>query len=206
MATYQPAVPQSGDSPSVFPGQGQGNFGRLQTIVSADHQFNNTAAANDGYHNLIHETLQAPSGALASTGRLFAKISAGRVQQFYMDDNANAYQITPTMPIRAAVNFNGIAGASIRSQYNVASVTRTATGSYTITFTNAMPDNNYIVQVTGMRDATTGGGGTVCYGFVTANATYGTIVTTSSVKVQFNGGGNSLVDVFMANVTVFSIS
>jgi hypothetical protein len=46
----------------------------------------------------------------------------------------------------AWVNFNGTNG-SIRSQYNVSSVTRVAAGNYTITFTNAMADTNYSPQV-----------------------------------------------------------
>ena len=44
---------------------------------------------------------------------------------------------------KAWVNFNGISGASIRASYNVSSVTRTATGKYTINFTNAFADTNY---------------------------------------------------------------
>lgn len=42
----------------------------------------------------------------------------------------------------AWVNFNGNNG-SIRASYNVTSVTRTATGNYTVTFTNALADANY---------------------------------------------------------------
>lgn len=200
--TYDPAVPQSSESPSVFPGQGQANFGRLKTIIEADHQFNNTAQANDGYHNVIHETLQTPSGVLASTGRLYANTIAGRVHQFYMDDQGTSYQITPTLPIRAAVNFNGIpAIPTIRSSYNVTSVTKNSTGIYTITFTTAMPNTNYIVHVTGMRNSTS-----VCFGMVSGDATYGNSVKTGSVKVEWQGGGNSPVDVFMGNVTVYSVT
>lgn len=68
---------------------------RLQTIISADHQFNLSAAADDGYHNLIHMTQQAPSGALAATGRLYVKTASGLVQLYYMDDAGTEYQLTP---------------------------------------------------------------------------------------------------------------
>ena len=47
---------------------------------------------------------------------------------------------------RAWVNFNGSGGAVIRSSFNVSSVTRTATGTYTVNFTTAMSDANYSVQ------------------------------------------------------------
>jgi fluoride ion exporter CrcB/FEX len=46
---------------------------------------------------------------------------------------------------RAWVNFNGTTGA-IRSDFNVTSVTRNTTGSYTINFTTAMPDVNYSIS------------------------------------------------------------
>jgi len=205
---YNPLIPLNSDSPSIFPAQSRENFTRLQKIVGADHQFNLSIAANDGYHNLIHMQIPnpEPSGIEASLGRLYAKTSAlatPRVHAFYMDDQGTEYQVTPTMPIRAAVNFNGVAGAVIRgTAYNVSGVTQDSTGKYTITFDRPMPDNNYIVQVTGMRDNTNVG----LTGCVAGNATYGTPVKTTSVQVQFfnNAGGSN--DVFMGNVTVFSIS
>ena len=46
---------------------------------------------------------------------------------------------------RAWVNFNGVTTASIRASFNVSSVTKTATGIYTVSFANSMPDTNYAV-------------------------------------------------------------
>jgi hypothetical protein len=43
----------------------------------------------------------------------------------------------------AWVNFNGVTTTSIRSSYNVSSVTRNAQGDYTINFTTALTDANY---------------------------------------------------------------
>lgn len=43
---------------------------------------------------------------------------------------------------RAWVNFNGSA-ATIRTSFNVSSVTLNGTGDYTVTFTNAFADANY---------------------------------------------------------------
>lgn len=201
---FNAAVPLNSDSPSIFPAQNQDNMSRLQTLVGADHQFNLTAAANDGYHNLIHMTIQAPSGALASTGRYYVKSSAGRVHAFYMDDTGQEYQITPGMPIRAAVNFNGTGAVGVqtmRSQFNVASVTKTATGLYTITYTTAMPNADYIVQVTGMRGAS----GEVM-SFIQGAAAVATSQTTALVKIGFQSSGGTARDVIIGNVTIFSVT
>lgn len=51
---------------------------------------------------------------------------------------------------RAWVNFNGTDG-SIRGSGNVSSVTRNSAGSYTVTFTDAMPDVNYVTNVSANR-------------------------------------------------------
>lgn len=43
------------------------------------------------------------------------------------------------------INFNGTGTVSIRDSFNVDSITDNGTGDYTITFTDAMPNNNYCV-------------------------------------------------------------
>ena len=47
----------------------------------------------------------------------------------------------------AWVNFNGIPTLTVRASYNVSSVTRNATGDYTITFASALSDANYAYTV-----------------------------------------------------------
>jgi hypothetical protein len=48
---------------------------------------------------------------------------------------------------KAWVNFNGTTSpGTIRSQYNVSSVTKNGTGDYTVNFTTAMTDANYSVS------------------------------------------------------------
>jgi len=44
----------------------------------------------------------------------------------------------------AAVNFNGYLSVTVNSSTNVASVVRNAVGDYTVTFTTAMPNTNYL--------------------------------------------------------------
>ena len=78
---------------------------------------------------------------------------------------------------RAWVNFNGTGTVAIRASGNVSSITDNATGSYTINFTNAMPDANYSVgQATG--DGT--GAGKFIFGFTATptTTTYKILTTT----------------------------
>jgi hypothetical protein len=44
------------------------------------------------------------------------------------------------------VNFDGTTG-TIRSSFNVTSVTKSSTANYTVSFTTAMPDTNYAIAV-----------------------------------------------------------
>lgn len=200
--TFNASVPLNSDSPATFPAQNQDNMTVLNTILASDHQFNNTPVPGDnsGWHNLIHLTQQAPSGALASTGRLYVKVSGGGTHLFYMDSSGSEYQISPGMPIRAAVNFEK--SGAIRSAYNVSSVTRNTTGSYRVNFTTAMPDINYIVQVTGMREDSA----EVITGCVLGHPTYTTSISVNSVQVRFFGTSNNLREITAGFVTIFSVT
>lgn len=118
---FNAAVPLNSDSPSIFPTQNQTNMGRLQTIISADHQFNLSATADDGYHNLIHLTQQAPSGALPATGRLYVKSSGGLIQLFYMDDAGTEYQVTPDY-VNSTIKISGSISLAAGASTNVLAV------------------------------------------------------------------------------------
>jgi hypothetical protein len=61
----------------------------------------------------------------------------------------NATGSAPIFACRAWVNFDGTGTPSIRASGNVSSVTRTATGAYTVNFTTAMPDANFSYNITG---------------------------------------------------------
>lgn len=51
----------------------------------------------------------------------------------------------PLFGCRAWINFNGESTVAIRGSGNVSSLTDLGTGHYRITFTNAMPDDDYSV-------------------------------------------------------------
>jgi hypothetical protein len=62
-------------------------------------------------------------------------------------DSAQFATVSGTAPIYAArawVNFNGTGTVAIRASGNVTSITDNGTGDYTVNFTTAMPDINYV--------------------------------------------------------------
>jgi len=84
----------------------------------------------------------------------------------------------PIFACRAWVDFNGTNG-SIRASGNISSVSRVATGRYTINFETAMPDGNY--SVSGM----TRGGNSVATTSVVVLSTPGRTTTSFGVDVQY---------------------
>lgn len=49
---------------------------------------------------------------------------------------------------KAWVNFNGTSTVAIRASFNVSSITDNGVGDYTVNFTNALTDANYVVTAT----------------------------------------------------------
>jgi hypothetical protein len=102
---------------------------------------------------------------------------------------------------RAWVNFNGLSGASpvVRNSGNISSVTRTATGQYTIAFTSALTDINYVVTGNASTDAS-GRAVKVCV--FTTNTTV-TAPTTSSFLVNLTSDSNVAYDAQYVTLAVF---
>jgi hypothetical protein len=96
---------------------------------------------------------------------------------------------------KAWVNFNGTTASpsTIRASYNVTSVTKNSTGNYTINFTNALADANY-VGVFGCND----NGNTS-----TMNYRSGGTKTATQFQVATLSGVATLADNDMAMVAVF---
>jgi hypothetical protein len=79
---------------------------------------------------------------------------AGKIVASTINDDTGvlATQNGMTGIAKAWVNYNGVT-QTIRSSFNVSSVTRASAGTYQLNFTTAMPDVNYAVPVGGSRDA-----------------------------------------------------
>lgn len=115
----------------------------------------------------------------------------------------------PIYGCRAWVNFNGTRNATdtgastnganvlIRASGNVASVLKNGTGDFTVTFTTAMPDVNYAVQIMGGRS--TDDANVAVGGFISSAAA----PTTSSVRIKTNNPAIGYIDSDYTAVAIF---
>ena len=101
-----------------------------------------------------------------------------------------------TNTCRAWVNFNGTDTVAIRASFNVSSITDNSTGNYTVNFTNAMPDANYVVV--GMTDR-----GSTSAPASGNMAVYNNTYSASSVTVSTGVAGGSTSDFVNDFVAVF---
>jgi len=101
---------------------------------------------------------------------------------------------------RAWVNFDGVNAGKIRAAYNVSSITKNATGDYTVTFTTALPDANYATIITPDIKTSTSvpssNGGYI--GALNRNA----VATASAVRVE-TITTSALTDTLTCNVAIF---
>ena len=89
---------------------------------------------------------------------------------------------------KAWVNFNGTGTVAIRASFNVSSITDTGTGSYTVTFSTAMPDANYSA-VAATQAPTSNTGFPMVGNFNNGGTITKTAYTSSSISVLCFGGG-----------------
>lgn len=107
----------------------------------------------------------------------------------------------PIYGVRAWVNFNGT-GASgtnqtIRGSGNIASVYKNGVGDYTVTFTTAMPNVNYVVA--GSSQTVTGNVA-VMTGYINATD-FGKTTSTFRINV-YNSSSGAAIDVNATNIIV----
>jgi hypothetical protein len=93
----------------------------------------------------------------------------------------NGVYTTSSQISKAWVNFNGIGGTSIKSSFNVSSVTRGGTGDYTMNFTSAVPNIGYSFVGTGSVYSGAGGSSGMIVVEFTSNSTT-LLRTTSSIR------------------------
>ena len=107
----------------------------------------------------------------------------------------NASGSAPVYAARAWVNFNGTGTVAIRASGNVSSITDNGTGDYTMNFTTAMADANY--SAVGPA------------GFATASklyilqSQYGTVPTTSALRLTVAGDTSVALDPDYVNMAIF---
>lgn len=120
-------------------------------------------------------------------------------------DGTNIWCAAPGTSPRAFVMFTGIGSASVLASYNIASVTRTGTGIYTVVFTTPMPSANYVVQVNG-EIAVSGGTqyAPELYGTALGGGTDPTANGFSVCGIGFPGGTGTFADLPRFDITVYA--
>jgi hypothetical protein len=127
---------------------------------------------------------------------------AGTIVSDTIQNGAGATVPTTTVingSAKAWVNFNGVGTVAIRASFNVSSVTRNATGFYTVNFTTAFADTSYCA-VLGHNYVANGGGDS---GISPQISSYtATPITTSYILLGmlYQGGG---YDCDTVNVAIF---
>ena len=97
--------------------------------------------------------------------------------------------------VKAWVNFNGTGTVSIRSDYNVNTITDNGTGVYSINFTTAMTDANYSVVGSNV--------GSVHASYACFVCADNAANTTSSCDIEMRNGANgSIYDQPSINIIV----
>jgi hypothetical protein len=123
---------------------------------------------------------------------------AGTLTISTLSDGTNSTSATNCIQgsAKAWVNFVGSSG-SVNSSYNVSSVTRNATGQYTVNFTNALSSSTPSIVATINGNTFTFGGSALA---VALNGT--TTTTTAVIYTGYTSGGSSLTANDYTNVGV----
>lgn len=132
------------------------------------------------------------------TGPLAALIPTGTASAttYLRGDGAWADPF-PNGQLVARVNFNGTGVVAIRSAANVASITDNGTGDYTVNFSTALADANYVAVVMGTAEASAAP--------VAIALPYIISQTASALRFRFSNpaDGTARADKLIANVAVF---
>ena len=140
-----------------------------------------------GTGNLV--TVPSTTGTMALTASPTftgtATIPTATVTTLNTPSGVLATQNGMTGIAKAWVNYNLIT-QTIRSSFNVSSVTYVSTGQFTVNFTTAMPNAEY--ATVGMAQEDTGGGGRWVDGYGTPTTTSRTIETRNSSNTLINAG------------------
>jgi len=192
----------------------QANTTYIETELNKDH-FWNIGANEDGRHKFAQmpkyvdgapATPTSPTIAagmdLAYFSRLKTAIEA-TVAQDVQPYARNANAIMQLLGIRACVVFNYAAGAAqtIVYSHNVTSVTKTASGNYTITYTAALPTNSYLVLGNAVRNNADTGKGILLS--LQGNTVLNNVKSTAMCKINTFSQAGSIVDPLQTWVVMF---
>ena len=181
----------------------QENTTYTKTTMNVDH-FWDIGVNEDGHHKYAqmpkYKAGGLPSDPALAAGMdlaFFSKEKTAVESPAQQDVQPFAINSTNTMQllgIRACGSFsiNNATGAiTYNYLHNVTSVTRTAKGKYTVTYTNALPSTAYLVLATGMRY---NAGDDKLTNISVASSLAGTTKTTALVKLIASAMTGDLID------------
>lgn len=121
---------------------------------------------------------------------------AGTLVISTLSDGTNSTSTTNAIQgsAKAWVNFNGTAG-TIRASYNVSSLTVNGTGNWTITFTNAFADSNYVAVFGTQRGVSNNG--------LFASAQYNGVYSTTQLNIAACDTGATPNNAGTVNCAIF---
>lgn len=188
---------------------GQQNTTYVETTINTDHFFNESAN-EDGHHRFVQcqksGTAATPTdialatdmdGAYYVRAKSAAESTANQdVQPFYINnkvvDVAGTTQVMQLLGMRACAVFTGqlVNGAcTLVYSHNVASVTRTSAGNYTVVYTDSLPSENYMVQGDCIVNNSSPGLLTLQQGAAVSD-----VKTTTNLKLRTFRGSASAID------------
>jgi hypothetical protein len=117
-------------------------------------------------------------------------------------EGVNATGTAPIFAARAWVNFDGTGTVAIRASGNVSGITDNGTGDYTVNFTTAMPDANYITSAEEANFTTNNNTGKFN---VAGSATQGVplLKTTTQVRMVHLGASATRIDFQQLYLAIF---
>ena len=172
----------------------QQNTSYIETKMALDHYWNEDAT-NDGHHKQVESINKASDPASLSTAsnalyysRLKTAAEAPDAQKTepFVYTQVGAVNHYLQLGFRAMVHFQGRStngNCTLKYSHNVTTVERTAKGLYTVTFTVAMPTDNYLILSDAIRDSAS----PELHGSFTISAgtTKGSVMTTALCKMVF---------------------
>jgi hypothetical protein len=144
------------------------------TIDSAGITFNDTTS--------LTSANGVPSALKLTTARTINGVSFDGTANITVPATASGANVA-----KAWVNFNGTTSpGTIRSSYNVSSVTKNGTGDYTVNFTTPMTDANYSYLLSGESNAV--------YTMIELQGNIANPPTINSLRLNCRMGGGILFD------------
>lgn len=159
---YDTSKPANNDNISSSAADLRENFSELNTKIGIDHVVLDPDSTNAGLHKQItFVELGAAPVTAADLGQLYTVDNAvtSKSESYYRASGAG--KISHVSGVKAWCSFKGTGAGvmDLHESFNIASVTRTATGKYAVVFSTALNNAKYCAVSTGQMNSafTTGG-------------------------------------------------